>query len=1756
MNIRKQISLFVLALSLIVFNSDALQAQTITTATNGIGISADNVGGAYTTLTGPQITETSAGQLSLGFIDLTVPSGFEWNTAVTPTVTVTLAPGLNGKTKLQASFISITASTVRIQITQASDNGGNRAGRITLGNLQVRPTSGVFPNAGNITNSGTTGPAASTNYGSLSIVKGAASQIRVETADDGTGSIVAAQNLTAGNSLTAYSISRDQFGNFLENIAADSWSVITPTNDLDLNADLNVAVDSKSVSFSSNIVGTGKIQATYTNLSPIPSNTITVVHAAPTSLELQTQTSTTATAGVVFGQQPVIRIVDVYGNTITSDLTSSIKATISLGEGVIQGDTSVTVVQGVATFSNLSHNVANSIKLKFSSPGFSDIESTDFTVVSAAAATALEFAIQPPNGSRNNLLSPSPEVQIIDAYGNNVSQASTAITMTILTGSGIFTNGSTLVVNTDGTGKAVFSNLALKTNDTYTFEATSPSLTSAISEPFQIVSAGSLSNFIVEISGGGDITTQTAGESFDLQITAVDGVGNILDGGGSGNNQRDNFNGKAFIEVPGNTGTGINDSLSFVSGSATTSITLETAGNFSVTASRLAISTESNSFDVVPNIASPNTSTVNAVPTSIVANGVSQALISVQLFDQYGNVLTSGGDGVVINTDAGTLLGSVTDNGNGTYERFLESSTTVETATITASVNGDLLTSNDLVEFIAGGLDHFKVEAAGGGTIGSQEAGVAFDILITAQDEFDNTVTSFDGSVTITSNKSAASGMGSISLTNGVIDNYSVNLTESGISDATISATNTSGSQTGTSNSFTIDPGAIDPATTTITPANRFIENTGSTTTLITVQAKDEFGNNLLSGGSSISLLTTAGTLQGGSVTDVGDGTYTQTLQSSTSVEQAIITGSIGATAITDNASIFFTQFNEWISSGGGGSNPTKWSRGSNWTLGTPTSDQAVIIPTTPTGATKFPILDTSPTIAFLEVESGASVNADPGFSITITNDLTGEGSLILDNTSATIGGNISISNLNAGNSSVILNGTDLQTLDGDLVSDVLTISNTGDGVLVNQYINADTQLEISGSSILTLASGTTMEVYNDLIGTGTLNATNANILIGGDISLTDADFTTSDLTLNGTIAQTITPDFSYKNLNISNTSGTNVIIDNNASISNTLSLISGTLQINGDLTSNIVNGSTGSLSLLGNVDISTVSPAPVTVSFEGTDDQSINSFDEFNGLIVNKSSGELNANTDIIVNGTLTLSQGDLVIGSGLNLLAPNRTITSGQIRFLRELTSQGWYLLSSPVDTDFDNFLDGTLTQGYSGSTLGVEYLDVPGDSLQPNVLFYKESELGTDLDRWRYPVSSTEDVSAGTGYFVYAFGNVDGDARYNDPLPDTLDVGGTEFDGDGSTLDFGVTYTASADTGWNLIGNPFGATLNWDAGNWTKNDIDNTIYVWDKTANNGNGEYLVWNGITGSLGSGLIAPFQGFWVKANTIGASLIADLDDKTTGGVFRKTNPNEKNRLEDLVESPVIGFTLRTDGLEKESFIMFSEEGLVGKDSFDAYQLEPFTDSYLELYTKHKDGSPLVINHLPRKFGKEIEIPIYLDAFKNGAGISGSFEINLSSLENIPESWVLTLENSSNGNEKVIQLGESIDFTFSSTFAKSKASGYKVKENKQRSNPQFILKIEPGDDAFGLPAEFELGQNYPNPFNPSTTFVFDLPVQSPVTLEVYDILGRKVTSVIQNTTYQAGSYEVPWNASSLASGIYLYRIVTSEGVKIKKMTLIK
>ncbi|MFQ5607749.1 MAG: T9SS type A sorting domain-containing protein, partial [Candidatus Zixiibacteriota bacterium] len=89
----------------------------------------------------------------------------------------------------------------------------------------------------------------------------------------------------------------------------------------------------------------------------------------------------------------------------------------------------------------------------------------------------------------------------------------------------------------------------------------------------------------------------------------------------------------------------------------------------------------------------------------------------------------------------------------------------------------------------------------------------------------------------------------------------------------------------------------------------------------------------------------------------------------------------------------------------------------------------------------------------------------------------------------------------------------------------------------------------------------------------------------------------------------------------------------------------------------------------------------------------------------------------------------------------------------------------------------------------------------------------------------------------------------------------------------------------------------------------------------------------------------------------------------------------------------------------------------------------------------------------------------------------------------------------------------------------------------------------------LPKTFALAQNYPNPFNPSTTINFSLPKKAQVSLAIYNILGRRVATLVDEEV-PAGEHSVTWNASNFATGIYFYQLKSGETKISKKALLLK
>jgi len=99
----------------------------------------------------------------------------------------------------------------------------------------------------------------------------------------------------------------------------------------------------------------------------------------------------------------------------------------------------------------------------------------------------------------------------------------------------------------------------------------------------------------------------------------------------------------------------------------------------------------------------------------------------------------------------------------------------------------------------------------------------------------------------------------------------------------------------------------------------------------------------------------------------------------------------------------------------------------------------------------------------------------------------------------------------------------------------------------------------------------------------------------------------------------------------------------------------------------------------------------------------------------------------------------------------------------------------------------------------------------------------------------------------------------------------------------------------------------------------------------------------------------------------------------------------------------------------------------------------------------------------------------------------------------------------------------------------------------------VLGVEKTNDQ--IPTDYSLNQNYPNPFNPVTNITYSIPKSSLVKLEVFDILGKLVTTLV-NQTQAAGQYKVDFNGNKLSSGVYIYRLSTPSQIISKKMLLMK
>jgi hypothetical protein len=466
------------------------------------------------------------------------------------------------------------------------------------------------------------------------------------------------------------------------------------------------------------------------------------------------------------------------------------------------------------------------------------------------------------------------------------------------------------------------------------------------------------------------------------------------------------------------------------------------------------------------------------------------------------------------------------------------------------------------------------------------------------------------------------------------------------------------------------------------------------------------------------------------------------------------------------------------------------------------------------------------------------------------------------------------------------------------------------------------------------------------------------------------------------------------------------------------------------------------------------------------------------------------------------------------------------------------GFRMLSAPVSNGtYTDLLSELWTQGMTGS----DAAEASGD----NVWVWTVGSGGAGS--WSVVSNLGNTMTAGEGILVYTFADNNNDGT--DDLPLALSVSGTESSGDVRYPSLGTID----DTRFGFAGNPYYQTIDWD--DVAKTNVSATVQVYDNAKSGGAG-YITWNGSSGSLTNGLIAPFQGFVVKASGSGGYITIQTADKSsTAGTFYRM-------LDEVSEgSSYLEFTT-TEGGYSKSWLSFREDGQIGPDDRDAEKLMPLMASSRLLSLTHNGENTLDISNVPFEHEGTISIPLDVMSLNLEDNIyaTGTSEVSMSwNLDNLPEHIDLTLFDDITG--EVVYLNNEMNYTFTTEPKGSFSATYEdaVSIYPMIGDARFTLSVNynvlENDPIKVTPSEYALSPVYPNPFNPSAIVRFDIPEVSRVDLQVFDVKGALVETLL-NKLMVSGQHTYTWQPQALPAGTYFLKLITNNQSFTQKVTYVK
>lgn len=495
---------------------------------------------------------------------------------------------------------------------------------------------------------------------------------------------------------------------------------------------------------------------------------------------------------------------------------------------------------------------------------------------------------------------------------------------------------------------------------------------------------------------------------------------------------------------------------------------------------------------------------------------------------------------------------------------------------------------------------------------------------------------------------------------------------------------------------------------------------------------------------------------------------------------------------------------------------------------------------------------------------------------------------------------------------------------------------------------------------------------------------------------------------------------------------------------------------------------------------------------------------------------------------------------------------VFTAEIGTTPERQNSGYRLLAAPVETTVGALLYPLWTQGSPGA-------DAPDGP--PSVFLYD----GTSY----VPVDDfTRSLTPGEGLLVYVFEKDDPADESSRNWPKVLQAAGQIPEG---AIDLGLQNTSGG--AFNLIGNPFSTPV--ALSGFTRSNVQNQVFVFDHNFNgafgpgesgSAGGGWRSWNGVAGSLDKGHIAPFQSFFVR-----------IDEGVQNAPSLQIPESARVSSGELYDAPETGAALQIAGRINgrqvgEFWLSFSENSSSGSDVELLYPLEP--ESFLALFTESADRA-LNTKHFPLAPTTPLELPLFIEAWQPdaeaGRYVSMGGEVELIwPQQNLPESWSITLHDRHTGQSVDLRESEAYGFRLEPAGADepSTLSSANLHEAprvqpvgiEKKATARFMLEITPATTHEGgaqatVPETFSLHQNYPNPFNPGTRIEYELADRADVRLDVFNIQGQRVATLV-NKQQGAGRHSTYFDASRLASGVYLYRLQSGNLSQVRRMTLVR